>query len=103
MTPAYSVLFERRARDQLAAIERWIAERAGADTARRIGDELIGRCLALASFPERGSPRDDVRPGLRTLAHRRRYTIGYVVTGERVVILGIIGRGLPLEALIERC
>ena len=101
MTPTYPVLFERRVQGQLAAIERWIAERADADTAARIRDELIDRCLTLAHFPERGSPRDDVRPGLRTLPHRRRYTIGYLFTGDRVVILGITGRGQPLGTLVD--
>lgn len=102
MTPTHRVVFERRARDQLAAIEDWIAARTDRETATRIGDALIARCLALGTFPERGSPRDDVRPGLRTLAHDARYTIGYRVIGDRVVVLGVIGRGQPLDALVGR-
>ena len=66
-----------------------------------ISDGLIERCLSLRDFPEHGSPRDDVRPGLRTLPHGRRYTIGYRVIGDRVIILGITGRGQPLGALVE--
>lgn len=93
--------FSRRARDQLFAIEAWIAQRADRETAERVVDMLLDRCGSLTEFPDRGSPRDDVRPGLRTIPYRGRYTISYRVIGEQVIILGVTGRGQPLSELTD--
>jgi toxin ParE1/3/4 len=61
---------------------------------------ILARCLTLADFPERGAPRDDIRPGLRTIPYGRRYTIDYRVDGGRVIIPGITGRGQPVGAMV---
>lgn len=93
------VRFEARAVAQIADIRDWIAEKADAETADRIAENIIERCESLASFPHRGSPRDDIRPGLRTIPHRRRYTIGYRVVGDEVVVLGVRAAGQRDEVL----
>ena len=82
------VVLTRRFRDQLDAIELWVAEREGADVATDIGDGVLARCQSLTNFPRRGTPHDEIRERLRTIPHERRYTIGYRVDLDpRVVAL----------------
>jgi toxin ParE1/3/4 len=50
-------------------------------------------CLGLADFPLRGTPRDDIRPGVRVMAFRRRVLIAYAVAGQEVTILRILYGG----------
>ncbi|MGH1559980.1 type II toxin-antitoxin system RelE/ParE family toxin [Caulobacter segnis] len=54
---------------------------------------------ALRDFPERGAPRFDVRPGLRTLPFRR-VTITYAVEEGQVVIVGIFYGGQDYESIL---
>ena len=98
----YRLRFAERARDHLAAIHRWIAAAAGPQAADALVLALIDRCETLRESPFIGSPRDDIRPNLRTLSHRRRYTIGYRVDGDIVTVLGVIGRGQPIGSLVDR-
>jgi toxin ParE1/3/4 len=51
------------------------------------------------TFPERGTRRDDLRPGLRTATVRRRVTIAYHITDKQVVIDRILYGGRYLPAL----
>ena len=81
------------ARDQLRAIYRYIAETSNPATARDFTEAILARCRSLATFPERGTPRDDVRPGLRTMAFRRRVVITFDVKGDVVRIAGIFYGG----------
>jgi toxin ParE1/3/4 len=46
----------------------------------------------------RGTLREDVRPGLRTIGFRRRATIAFAVEGDTVTILGIFHGGQDYEA-----
>ena len=50
----------------------------------------------LAAFnigAERGTRRDDIRPGLRTIGFERRLTVAFVVDDARVVILRVFYGG----------
>jgi toxin ParE1/3/4 len=47
---------------------------------------LEARCANLAGFPEQGSRRDDIRPGLRLVGFERRTEIAFHVTPSAVVI-----------------
>lgn len=58
-------------------------------------------CLGLAEFPERGTRRDEVRPGLRTLGFRRRVTIAFQVTPTRVVVVRVLYAGRDLAGISE--
>ena len=55
----------------------------------------------LAEFPRRGSPRDDVREGMRTIPFRRRATITYSVVGEDVIVDGVFYGGQDFSALLD--
>ncbi len=92
------VLFAETAKADLDDIFAWIADRAGLDVARAYTCRIEGFCREMTPFPQRGTARDDVRPGLRTLGFERRATIAFTVNGEDVIILRILyaGRGLDL-------
>lgn len=97
----HRVLFAPEAEAQLLALFRYIAAEASADVATRFTDAIVEQCEALDVFPERGTPRDDLRPGLRTLAFRRRVTIAYAVAPGEVTILGVSYGGQDWEALLR--
>jgi toxin ParE1/3/4 len=47
--------------------------------AGRYIDRIEVACLALETFPERATRRDNIRPGLRTIGFERRATILFQV------------------------
>ncbi|MCP3475500.1 type II toxin-antitoxin system RelE/ParE family toxin [Bradyrhizobium sp. CCGUVB1N3] len=51
-------------------------------------------CMALTTFPKRGTRRDDILPGLRTIGFERRVTIAFRVlkTQVEIVTIGYAGR-----------
>ena len=55
-------------------------------------------CENLQTFPHRGTRRDDLRPGLRTLGFRRRVTILFEVADDTVNIIGVYYGGQDYEA-----
>jgi toxin ParE1/3/4 len=96
MTPAaWSVVITRSAEADLLAIYDYIAGRSDADIAFRFVQRIEAYCLGMASFPERGTQRNDLRRGLRTVGYRRRATILFELDRQarKVVILGIYYAG----------
>ena len=71
------------------------------DIASRFVDGIIDHIAILKEFPKRGTPRDDLRPGLRTLAWRRRVTIAFMVEERDVVVFGIFYGGRDFESLLR--
>jgi hypothetical protein len=59
--------------------------------------------LSLATFPERGNKRDDIRPNLRTKGFARRVTIAFSVDPKNnvVAIHGIFYGGQDFEPLLR--
>jgi plasmid stabilization system protein ParE len=96
----YGVVFDVAALQDLKAIFDYIEPRAGAPIAERFVTQLHTHCLGLRDFPERGTRRDDLRPGLRTLGYKRRATILFQIEHEprKVRILGIYYRGRDFES-----
>ena len=83
------IRFTQAARRDLAEIYLYIANDsiAAADKHR---DRLTQRCLALIDQPRIGSKRDNIRPGLRSLAVGD-YAIFYRVENKgRVAILRVV-------------
>jgi toxin ParE1/3/4 len=97
----YRVVLSLRAYRQLGDIEQWIEEEAGVSVARRYRQAIVDHCLALKEFPNRGSSRDDLRAGLRTIAFRGRVTVAYVVADDEVQVTAIVGRGREIEAALD--
>lgn len=96
----FALLFAPEAEAQLIALFRYIAREATPDIADGYVGAIVARCEKLADFPERGTPREDIRPGLRTLSFRRRVTIAYAVDGTSVTILGIFYGGQDFATLM---
>jgi toxin ParE1/3/4 len=93
----YEVRFQPRARDDLLALYNYIADTAGAGVAEAYTARIEAACLSLRTFPERGTRRDHIRPGLRTMGFERRATIAFVVETETVTIVRIFYGGRNFE------
>lgn len=98
---AYRIVFTPEARDQLDHLHSYIASAADAEIALRFADGILDHIARLSEFPERGTPRDDLRPGMRALAWRRRVTIAFVVEESDVVVIGIFYGGRDFETLLR--
>lgn len=98
---AHRVVFTPEAQAQLVALYHYIAVEASPEIADRFTGAIIEHCEKLTDFPNRGTPRDDLRPGLRTMAFRRRVTIAYAVDRDRVSILGIFYGGQDFEVILS--
>lgn len=97
----YTVRFALDAQQQLDAIEDYIALANGyAAVAEQFVDDIVAYCETFETFPERGTQRDDLLPGLRTIGYRRRVTVAYRVDtlSKMVVILGVFYGGQDFEA-----
>ncbi len=79
-------------------LHRDIGERSAAAIAERFTTAIVEYCLAFATFPRRGTRRDDIRPGVRTIGYRRRVTIAFEVEDDAVNILGVYYGGRGYEA-----
>jgi toxin ParE1/3/4 len=99
---AHRIVFAPEARDHLVALYRYIAERGSAAVAKSYTDAIVDYCERLADFPRRGTKRDDIRPGLRTVGFRRRITIAFVVGTATVTILGVFYGGQDYETAFRR-
>lgn len=97
----YAIIVTPEARDQLLAIYEYIADVASPEISRRFTDSIVDHLTILADHPRIGTPRDDLRPGLRTIVHRRRVTLAYMVEEEAVVVIGFYYGGQDFEALLR--
>ena len=55
----------------------------------------------METFPERGTRRDDIRPGLRTMGFERRATIVFQVRKSEVVIVRVLYGGRNFESALR--
>ena len=95
----YTVIFSASAKADLFAIYDYVADRAGTEIALQFAERIEAYCFGFATAPERGTRRDDLRPGLRTVGFRRRATVLFEVRREarQVVIHGIYYAGRSVE------
>lgn len=93
------VEFYPLAEADLTNIYNYIAKQSGAMRAESYFRRIERLCLSLAEFPERGHPRADLAPGLRTLAMDRRVLIAFVVTADMVAILRVLYGGRSLSSV----
>jgi len=96
----FEVVFRPRAEADLSELYGYIAAEAGLPVAGAYIDRIEAACLALETFPERGTRRDDIRPGLRTLGFERRATIVFQVLDREMLIVRVLYGGQDyLQAL----
>jgi len=98
----YRVTFDPAAQDDLDEIAGWIAERASVAVAIGYVGRILDVCRRLDVFPRRGTMRDDLYPGLRTLGFERRAVIAFLVGQEDVHILRILYGGQDVERALGR-
>ncbi|MBV9777195.1 MAG: type II toxin-antitoxin system RelE/ParE family toxin [Acetobacteraceae bacterium] len=97
---AHRVVFAPEAQADLIELYDYLAERAGPERALAYTERIETTCRGLATFPERGSRRDDIRPGLRVIGVGRRVAIAYHIGAETVTIDRALYGGRDLGAAL---
>jgi plasmid stabilization system protein ParE len=97
----YHVVFSPEAESQLVALYFHIAEAASPEIAAKYTEDIVKECESLRVLPFRGTRRDNIRPGLRTIGFRRRVTIAFDVAVDVVTILGVFYGGREIEKMFE--
>jgi len=90
---ARRVVFTPLAEQQIESLYHYVAEAGGRERADRHVGDILAYCQSLGEFPERGTRRDDLSPGLRVTGYRRRVSIALTVEADRVVIHGVFHGG----------
>jgi len=98
---SYTVVFRPMAEDDLLNLYDYIADHGG----RKAAGDYVGRiealCLSLRHAPLRGTPRDDIKPGLRIVGFERRAAIAFRVVRSEVVIVRIFYGGRDYERILR--
>lgn len=94
----YQVVFAPEAVAQLEALYRYIAEAASPHVAQRYTSAIVTYCETLQKFPQRGTRRDDIRPGLRITNYKGRAVIAFEVGVDLVSIIGVFYGGQDFES-----
>ncbi len=95
------VVFRPAAEADLFALYRYIVEASGASRAGAYLTRIEQACMGLATFPERGTRRDDLAPGLRTIGFERRVTIAFRMLDRVVEIVAIAYAGRDFEGEVR--
>ena len=95
------IVFRPAAESDLASLYDYIRNQSGApETAIGYIRRIRAFCEGLAEFPERGTKRDDIRPGLRIAGFERRVAIAFVFDSEAVRVGRIFYGGRDYQALL---
>jgi plasmid stabilization system protein ParE len=95
------VVFSPEAAADLINIYDYIAKQSG--PARAIGyiDRIERHCTGFRFSAERGTKRDDLRPGLRIAGFERRVTIAFHVETSTVIIDRILYAGRDIKRALK--
>ena len=93
------VVFSPEARGDLLGIYDYIFELASPQRAMAYVERIETYCLGFADFPERGTLRDDIRPGLRVIGLEGRVTIAFHLKDGQVTIDRVLYAGRDLGAV----
>ena len=97
----HRVVYTPEAEAQLVELYFYIAAAASPEIPTRYTDRLVSLCESFATFPTRGTARDEIRPGLRTLGYKKRVTIAFDIVEDLVTIHGIFYGGQDFEAAFQ--
>ncbi|MGK9263045.1 type II toxin-antitoxin system RelE/ParE family toxin [Sinorhizobium meliloti] len=90
----YTVRLSPEAQTELVHIYGYVVERSGStDTADRYIERISGFLSSFDVFPERGTIRDEMRPGLRIIGFEGSTSVAFVVEDADVVILRVLAGG----------
>lgn len=95
------LVFAPEARADLRALFAYVARDSGAARAAALLGRIEAYCDGLVDFPERGTKRDDLFLGLRTVGVDRRATIAFAVKPDVVRIVRVLYGGRDLEAAFD--
>ena len=95
----YKVVFSPEAENDLLELYLYIAERTGDAHALVYIERLERYCKGFEEFPERGTSRDDLFPGLRVVGFERRVSIAFHVNADTVTFDRLLYGGRDLESL----
>jgi len=101
----YRVSITVRARQDLSAIVRWIAEHDSLHVAEHLLDKVLETCHRLQSHPERGAfPPELLSLGIRRYRQVffKPYRVIYRVLDDHVTVLLIADGRRDLKTLLER-
>jgi toxin ParE1/3/4 len=90
---SHRVVLSEEAEQDIAAALGYLVPKAGERVARDYIDQIIAYCASFATFPERGTRRDDLLPGLRVVGYHRKASIAFSIEGDTVTIVRIFFRG----------
>jgi len=93
------VVFTPEAQTDLLDLYDHIAESGDGDRALDYVQRIQAACLRLHIFPERGTRRDDIRPGLRVIGVERRVAIAFHIVAGTVIIDRVLYGGRDLGVL----
>lgn len=79
----------------------YIAEHDGIERAEAVDTRLRAAFEKLADFPNRGTPHDELTPGLRSVPFERPATIYYRVTPMTVDIMHIAWAGRDAAGIVK--
>ncbi len=97
----FKVSFRPLAEADLFGLYRYIAAEAGHDVAGTYIERIERACRSLEISPRRGTRRNEIRPGIRTLGFERRATIVFQVRKAEVVIVRIFYGGQDYEPALR--
>jgi toxin ParE1/3/4 len=96
------VIFSPEAEADLVELYDYIANEAGPDRAIGYIERIEKSCLSLERVSERGTKRDDLRPGLRIMGFERRVTIAFHVEPATVIVDRILYGGRDLGRALRK-
>jgi toxin ParE1/3/4 len=86
----HKVIWREAASADLDALYDWIANLGEPEIALRFTLRIEAACERLTDFPHRGTPREDINPGLRSIPFERTVTIFYLVEKTEVQIVHVL-------------
>ena len=95
------VVFAPEAQLDLLDLYDTIAENGDGEHALGYVERIQAVCLRLAVFSERGTQRDDIRPGLHVVGFERRAAITFHVGAEHMTLARILNGGRDLETVFS--
>jgi len=97
----HQVVFAPEALEQLAGLYRYIAFAASPEIAAGYTDAIVSYCEGFATFPLRGTTRDDIRTGLRITNYKKSAVIAFAVDAQYVSIPGVFYGGQDFETILQ--
>ena len=98
----FKIEFTPEAQGDLFELYDYIATQGSPERALAYIERIEKACMSLRTIPERGTLREDLRPGLRVMGFERRALIAFRVKSGTVAILRILYGGRSLERAFRK-